>query len=438
MPIDCGSQCTICDVPIRLDTYKGCSHDCKYCFVQKKTDISDIKADNCMQQLVNFIQGKRTQVTSWCDWNIPLHWGGMSDPFQPCERRFRVSYKALQVFAQTGYPFIVSTKGKIIAEPEYLELLDKCNAVVQFSAVCSKYDRIEKGAPTFEERMQVARKVAPHCKRLIIRVQPYMTEVFADVMKNIPLFKEIGAYGITVEGMKFAKVKQGLAKVGDDFCYPVSLLEKHFQKLKEECHRNGLAFFSSENRLRKMGDSLTCCGCAGLEGFRVNTFNMNHFVNGDLTKPTKAMQVVGSSACFKAIDQNAGSGDFFRQNSFAQIMCSERIYSVYSDILTPTDTQIFRTKEEKHRFTMWLRSTGAKTNQINEITGTKMGVHYLCPSFEGQTEIPTPEHFEKIVAFYKMSNIPDYIIELVYGEAQGIKKKKQEHKKLFGINDESS
>ena len=38
----CGSQVVLCDVPIRFDTYKGCSHACKYCFVQRKKDISDI------------------------------------------------------------------------------------------------------------------------------------------------------------------------------------------------------------------------------------------------------------------------------------------------------------------------------------------------------------------------------------------------------------
>lgn len=63
--------------------------------------------------------------------------GGVSDPFQPCERYYRMSYNALRVFAETKYPFVVSTKGRIIAEPEYLELLKKCNCVVQISMVCA-------------------------------------------------------------------------------------------------------------------------------------------------------------------------------------------------------------------------------------------------------------------------------------------------------------
>ena len=40
---NCGSQCWLCDLPIRFDTYKGCSHACRYCFANAKRDLTDIK-----------------------------------------------------------------------------------------------------------------------------------------------------------------------------------------------------------------------------------------------------------------------------------------------------------------------------------------------------------------------------------------------------------
>lgn len=73
---ECGSQITICDLPVRFDTYVGCSHGCKYCFVQKKSDLSDIKKGESVNVLRSFISGNRNQNTKWCDWDIPLHWGG--------------------------------------------------------------------------------------------------------------------------------------------------------------------------------------------------------------------------------------------------------------------------------------------------------------------------------------------------------------------------
>ena len=37
---NCGSQIILCHLPIRFDTYEGCSHLCSYCFVQRKADVS--------------------------------------------------------------------------------------------------------------------------------------------------------------------------------------------------------------------------------------------------------------------------------------------------------------------------------------------------------------------------------------------------------------
>lgn len=74
--IECGSQVTVCRYPIHLDTYQGCSHECAYCFARAKQDLSNIKATDCSKAVRDFTQGKRTQVTNWCDWDIPLHWGG--------------------------------------------------------------------------------------------------------------------------------------------------------------------------------------------------------------------------------------------------------------------------------------------------------------------------------------------------------------------------
>ena len=116
MGCSCGSQVILCNLPVRFDSYVGCSHGCRYCFAQKKTDITKIRRGDSPQSLRDFIEGKRGYETRWVDWNIPIHWGGMSDPFQPIELKERVSYECLKVFADTQYPFVVSTKGRLLAQ----------------------------------------------------------------------------------------------------------------------------------------------------------------------------------------------------------------------------------------------------------------------------------------------------------------------------------
>lgn len=313
----CGSQCFLCDLPVRFDTYSGCSHGCQYCFAKKFVDISKIEKDETVESLKRYMAGSRNHETRWVDWPIPIHWGGMSDPFQPCEATRKISYECLKLFAETGYPFVVSTKGKLVIEPEYLDLLEKCNCVVQVSVVCGKYDKLELGAPTFKERLHMVEVLSKRVKRVIVRVQPYMHEVFDDVYNNLESFKEAGAYGVIIEGMKFKKKKPGLVKIGGDYCYPYRVIKNDFIKLKDRAHELGLKIYAGENRIRALGDSLTCCGVDGLEGFEPNTFNLNHLLNGDKVEPREGMLKERTGGPFAAFNMTALGSQRTRANSFA-------------------------------------------------------------------------------------------------------------------------
>lgn len=317
----CGSQITICDLPVRFDTYKGCTHMCRYCFVQMKYNIAKVEAGEGLQSLQRFIDGKRTGEIGWCDWDIPIHWGGVSDPFQPVERIQRRSYAALKLFAETGYPFVISTKGALLGDDEYIDLLERCNCVVQVSLVSPQFDKLEKGAPTFADRLRIIKKVAPRVKRLIVRVQPYVVEVFGDILKQIPIYRQIGVYGITIEGMKYRRKRPGLERVAGDFCYPVSVLKQHFEVIRDTCHNNDLRFYAAENRLRKMGDSLCCCGVDGLEGFTPNSFNLSHYLYDRQTFiPTQRMTQPGSAECLKTSCQNSYSPSALRKLSLREVI----------------------------------------------------------------------------------------------------------------------
>lgn len=330
----CGSQIPICDVPIRFDTYKGCSHNCRYCFVFRKTDINQIEINETPTSLLNFIKGKRNQETNWCDWNIPLHWGGMSDPFQPCEKIHRNSYKCLKIFAETKYPFIVSTKGKLIAEPEYLELLKQCNAVVQISLVSPLYDKIELGAPTYEERIEIVKKVAKVVKRVIVRIQPYMTETKKDILNNLERYRDIGVYGIIIEGMKFAKKVKGMEKLGADYVYPIEILKRDIEDIKNKAHSLGIRVFIGENRLRNMGDSLCCCGIENMEGFVGNTYNLNHLLYDSKNIVVReSMKNKGSARVFVSLFQNTVAGSYLKDKSYDEIMNTIKNDKKYLEML---------------------------------------------------------------------------------------------------------
>lgn len=389
----CGSQIILCDVPIRFDTYEGCGHACSYCFVSRKTNIAKIKTGESVDTLRRFISGGRSGETEWCDWDIPLHWGGMSDPFQPAEKIHRRSLEALEVFAETQYPFIVSTKSALIADEPYLSLVKKSNCVVQFSIASPKYDKVERGAATYEERLEAAAKIAPY-RRVVFRVQPYIPEIFTDVIKGIKRFAAIGAHGIVVEGMKYTRpVNADLVRIGNDFCYPVSILFQQFQSIKAAAHKYGLKFYCGENRLRALGDELCCCGVEGM-GWRVNTANLNHYLFSPETfEYTDRMKEKGTANTFKCLEQSTLAGKEMQFLSYADKMdgCALKPYA-YKDG-TPA---INKTQAEKLRLYLrkCLKESGKKAADIDRHIGTKgMAGHYFGAA---QWEYPTLEAYNKM------------------------------------------
>ena len=320
MGVNCGSQVVLCEYPIRLDTYEGCSHDCRYCFARNKRDIAAVKPFHCVEQVKRFVSGKRTLETNWCDWDIPLHWGGLSDPFQPEEERHRCTLEVLKVLSETQYPFIVSTKGRLVAEEPYLTLLSECNAVVQISMTSPLLDKLEKGAPTFKERIEIASKVSPNVKRVIARVQPYLPQCKQTLIKALPDMKKAGIHGITIEGMKFKKKKPGTVRLGGDWAYPDDTLKRDYLEIRSHCRELGLAFWCAENRLRSLGDSTACCGCGDIPGFKGNPFNCVSVKNGSGAVATGKMRDKGTANCFSSISQSAGIYDLIKQKSFYEMM----------------------------------------------------------------------------------------------------------------------
>jgi len=239
--------------------------------------MNNIRIEGTKKKLNNFINHKRAKMLSWCDWNIPLHWGAMSDPFQPVETKYKNSLSCLNLLVDAQYPFIVSSKSILPVQDNYLELFSKANCVYQMSLATPEYDKIEPGAPPFHKRLMALETLSAKVKRTIVRIQPYIANYHKSIMESIKLFSDCGAFGIVIEGIKLIKKQKGMIKLNSDFVYPYSLLKSLFAEIKERAHSLGMKFYCGENRLRELGDDLTCCGVEGL-GWKVNTANFNSFL----------------------------------------------------------------------------------------------------------------------------------------------------------------
>ncbi len=326
-----GSQVVLCDLPVRFDTYQGCTHECAYCFVRRKADLS-VKLGESADSLRRFINGHRTLETAWCDWDIPIHWGGTSDPFQPAERKHRRSLEALQILVKTKYPFVVSTKATLPGEEPYLSLLGRANVVFQVSMVSPQYDKLEPGAPRYHERLELMRKISPVVPRTIARIQPYALGLCRDVLANLEKLAEAGVYGVTIEGLKRGRRADGFVKVAGDWCYPAAALERDFRRIRQRCHELGLRFYCAENRLRSLGDHPCCCGVDGL-GWQTLTANMNHIARDGRVEYSDGMRKPGTAYCFKTMAQDTRSTRTLPKMSYAECMDAIKQTPTYRKVM---------------------------------------------------------------------------------------------------------
>jgi DNA repair photolyase len=117
-----------------INPYRGCEFGCKYCYARYAHEFMELRQPELFE---NKIFAKRFHAPSFraelkrvkrgeCIWI-----GTATDPYQPAERRFRITRRMLEVLAnQRGLDFGITTKSDLVArDAELLAQIAKHNAV---------------------------------------------------------------------------------------------------------------------------------------------------------------------------------------------------------------------------------------------------------------------------------------------------------------------
>lgn len=224
---------------------------------------------------------------------VPVHFGGMSDPFQRMDVRYRVTSRVLEALVRHGYPTVISTRSALVVERPYIDLLRSHPfLVVQFSFSTLNSEnsaRLEPGAAGPENLLRAMSTLADAGVTVTARWQPYIPGVSPSPSRMIQALAAAGARHVSFEHLKIPVERQsgrwrqvdrmgnagsltalyqrlGAYRDGRDMILPARAKLAVTLLTRSECHKHGLTFGAADNDIQYLSD--TDCCCSGVDQFR--------------------------------------------------------------------------------------------------------------------------------------------------------------------------
>lgn len=194
-------DCSKCFHRFEIDTYgRGCLHNCAYCYAKSYLHVRKywnepipfpIDIVNIRKAFYTvFETDKRSKYRELLERRIPLRIGSMSDSFMWLDKQFRVTHELMKILSFYKYPSLVFTRSDLIAEEDYIEVMDPTITQIQFSLSSINEDltrKMEPGAPTPVRRLEALQKLNESGFQTVVRINPLIPH-FPDGYYSSPNF----------------------------------------------------------------------------------------------------------------------------------------------------------------------------------------------------------------------------------------------------------
>jgi DNA repair photolyase len=299
-PFGITSQYAFCGLPLRLDTYKGCAFRCLYCFARNRggfrapDDVTPADPNTIERTLARALSKGSSApglVAEFLRHRVPIHLGGMSDPFQPAERHFRVTARTLAAVRRWDYPIVISTRGSLASEAPYFSALQALRAVVvqfSFSSTNDGAARLTEPHTTGPSVLLGAMEhLASRGIPVTVRWQPYIPGVSEKPDVFVNRVSAAGARHVSLEHLKipvetggqlWRQMRErtgrdfraeyraaGAQRGGREMLLPSDIKLGTILATRAAAHRTGMTFGAADNEFQYLSD--TSCCCSGVDQF---------------------------------------------------------------------------------------------------------------------------------------------------------------------------
>lgn len=291
-----------CPNAFRVDMYRGCDFGCKYCFAnmqcfkeEDNTKWANASVDKIKKRFYTALETDKESkdiLVELLRHKVPLHCGGMSDPFQSREWKFGLTKQLIEISNQYEYPVMFSTKTGQLPK-EYIELLHPKYHTFQVSIIGWSDEYIKKWETNTVSALQRVNFVK-YLKRLGfwcgIRIQPII-----DISEVEKLCYNINGNCdyVTVEHLriiydtteslsafwKLCDNKEDFVLLPHHIEVKRNIKEKNIKKIKSILN---VPVGVGDNDLHWMSDSRCCCGLdlAGTAFQNYLKYNLTYLTTG--------------------------------------------------------------------------------------------------------------------------------------------------------------
>lgn len=258
-------------IDYNMNLYKGCSHKCIYC--DSRSSCYNIDDFDRVRAKANEIEILNQELKTKRKKGV-IGIGAMSDTYNPLEKQYKITRKALELISYYSFGISIETKSNLITRD--IDLLKKINStadvILKFTITTaddSLSKIIEPSVCTSSERLQAMKQLADSglfVGTLLTPIIPFITDSEKNIRNVIKLSAENGAKfvfsmgGVTLrENQKdyffyqldksFPGIKEKYIKnFGNSyFCYS---LNKNLKNVfEEECSKYGL-FYKMEDIIK--------------------------------------------------------------------------------------------------------------------------------------------------------------------------------------------
>ena len=170
------NPCTLEGRNYQVDPYIGCEHYCYYCYA-----LNQAETDWSKEVLIH--EGIASRLESELAGILPqtIYMGWQTDPYQPCEAKYRQTRQVLELLLEKGFSASILTKSDLVLRDS--DILQKMNAANVSVSVAFNDNRtrclFEANTMDTEKRIEALHQMKAAGVRtgaLICPVIPYITD----------------------------------------------------------------------------------------------------------------------------------------------------------------------------------------------------------------------------------------------------------------------